>query len=211
MAAITHIHVHLVHRSTDHPFHLLHLCPQRVAVIGTSLKALCSDEPSAATADCHADLVAKLVRLARFALGDASHCGLMHAVDLVLVVSLLGMDVARRTCRSTWRNTRSTASASAAMSITLLDRQALGACRLHQSFAHAVVEPRIGRETNHLGLHRCIYVDFKSMGRTARMCMPESIVARSIPPTAVRRTEMAGSDWPQVDYKKIFCSLRGAC
>src|ERR1700733_15194621 len=96
MAAITHIQVHLANRVTDHPFHLLHLCRQRVAVIGTSRKAPCSEEPSATTADCHADLVAKLVPLARFALGDALHRGLMHAVDLVFVMPLLRMDVARR-------------------------------------------------------------------------------------------------------------------
>src|ERR1700757_3613311 len=39
MAAITHIHMHLADRVTDHPFHLLHLCRQRVAVVGTSRKA----------------------------------------------------------------------------------------------------------------------------------------------------------------------------
>src|ERR1019366_10001872 len=47
LAGGTHVHVHRVDRVTDHPFHLPHLCRQRVAVIGTSRKAPCSDEPSA--------------------------------------------------------------------------------------------------------------------------------------------------------------------
>jgi hypothetical protein len=90
------IHVHLANRVTDHPFHLTHLRRQGVAVIGTSRKVPGSDEPSATIADRHADLVAKLVRLSRLALGDALHRRLMHAVDLVFVMPLLGMDVARR-------------------------------------------------------------------------------------------------------------------
>src|ERR1039458_8661139 len=92
MAAITHVDVYLADRVTDHPFHLLHLCRQSVAVIGTSRKAPCSDEPSATTAHRYADLVAKLVWLARLALGDAFDRRLMHAVDLVLVMPLLGVD-----------------------------------------------------------------------------------------------------------------------
>ena len=92
MAAITHVDMHLADRVTDHPFHLLHLRCQSVAVIGTSRKAPCSDEPSAATAHRYADLVAKLVRLACLTLGDAFNRRLMHAVDLVLVVPLLGVD-----------------------------------------------------------------------------------------------------------------------
>ena len=45
------------------------------------------------------------------------------------------------------------------MPVTLLDRQAFGARRLHQPLAAAVVEPRIGGKTNRLGLHRRIHVD----------------------------------------------------
>ena len=80
----------------DHALDLLHLRGQRVAIIGISSKALRAHQPSAPAAHRHTDLVAELVRLARLALGDALDFGLMHAVDLVLVVPLLRVDPMRR-------------------------------------------------------------------------------------------------------------------
>jgi hypothetical protein len=79
----------------DQAFHLLHLCSQRVAVVGISSEALRADEPSTTTAYRDTHLVAKLILLARLALGDALHFRFMHRVDLVLVMPLLCMDSMR--------------------------------------------------------------------------------------------------------------------
>jgi len=46
----------------------------------------------AAIAHVYMHLVAKLIGLARLALGDALHLGFMHTIDLVLVLPLLCVD-----------------------------------------------------------------------------------------------------------------------
>ena len=96
VAAIAHVHVRFAHLLADQAFDLLHLCGQRVAVIGISGKALRADEPSAPAGDRDTHLVAELILLARLALGDALDFGFMHRVDLVLVVPLLCVDAMRR-------------------------------------------------------------------------------------------------------------------
>src|ERR1035437_5431674 len=83
------------HLVGDQAFDLLHLCSQRVAVIGISSEALRADEPSTTTAYRDTHLVAKLILLARLALGDALHFRFMHTVDLVLVMLLLCVDSMR--------------------------------------------------------------------------------------------------------------------
>src|ERR1017187_1631246 len=95
VASIAHIDVHFADLVCDQAFDLLHLCSQRVAVIGISSEALRTDEPSTATAYRDTHLVAKLILLARLALGDALHFRFMHTVDLVLVMPLLCVDSMR--------------------------------------------------------------------------------------------------------------------
>src|ERR1019366_6067490 len=95
VASIAHIDVHFAHLVGDQAFDLLHLCSQRVAVIGISSEALGADEPSTTTAYRDTHLVAKLILLARLAFGDALHFRFMHAVDLVLVMLLLCVDSMR--------------------------------------------------------------------------------------------------------------------
>src|ERR1017187_965449 len=96
VAAIAHVYMHLADPVPDHAFELLHLRGQRVTIVGIGGKTFGADQPSASTGDRHTDLVAELIGLARLALGDALHLGFMHAIDLVLVVPLLGVDAMRR-------------------------------------------------------------------------------------------------------------------
>ena len=71
--------------------------------------------------------------------------------------------------------------AAANMPITLLDREALSTCGLHQPLAHALVEPGIGGKTNGLGLSVVsMLTRFNSAGRITRIFMPASIGPRSI-------------------------------
>src|ERR1019366_3590910 len=56
--------------------------------------------------------------------------------------------------------------AAANMLITLLDREALSTCGLHQPLAHALIESRIGGKTNGLGLNCRIHVDALQLSRT---------------------------------------------
>ena len=92
VTAIAHVHMRLADPLADHVPDLLHLRRQRVTIIGIAGKAFCTDQPSAPTGGSHTDLVAELIRLARLALGDAGHLGLMHAVHLVLLMPLLRVD-----------------------------------------------------------------------------------------------------------------------
>src|ERR1035438_7422050 len=89
VASIAHVHVRLTDLGPDYVFNLLHLYSQRVAIIRISREALGADEPSATTAYRDTHLVAELILLARFALGDAFDLRLVYAVDLVLVMPLL--------------------------------------------------------------------------------------------------------------------------
>ncbi len=95
VASIAHVHVHFADLVGDQALDLLHLCSQRVAIIGISSEALRAYEPSATTAHRDTHLVAKLILLARLALGDALHFRFMHTVDLVLVMPLLCVDSMR--------------------------------------------------------------------------------------------------------------------
>ena len=52
------------------------------------------------------------------------------------------------------------------MLITLLDREAFGARRLHQPLAHALVKSGIGGKTNRLGLNCRVHVDALQLGGT---------------------------------------------
>ena len=77
VASIAYIDLHCADLVGDQAFDLLHLCSQRVAIVGISREALGADEPSTATADRYTDLVAELVLFARLALGDALRFRLM--------------------------------------------------------------------------------------------------------------------------------------
>src|ERR1022692_3763431 len=48
VASIAHVHVHFADLVGDQAFHLLHLCSQRVAVIGISSEAFGTNEPPTA-------------------------------------------------------------------------------------------------------------------------------------------------------------------
>ena len=52
------------------------------------------------------------------------------------------------------------------MPITLLDREALSTCGLHQPLAHALVESGIGGKTNGLGLNCRVHVNALQLSRT---------------------------------------------
>src|SRR5260370_41359452 len=69
VASIAHIDVRFAHLGGDQACDLLHLCSQRVAVIGMSSKALRADEPPTTAAHRDTHLVAKLLLLSRLALG----------------------------------------------------------------------------------------------------------------------------------------------
>src|SRR5208337_4681648 len=92
VAAIAHVYMHLADPIPDRAFELLHLRGQRVTIVRIGGKTFGADQPPAPAGDRHTDLVAELIGLARLALGDALHLGFMHAVELVLVVPLLGVD-----------------------------------------------------------------------------------------------------------------------
>src|ERR1019366_3671201 len=170
-----------------------HLCSQRVAIVGISCEALRADEPSSTTTYRDTHLVSKLILLARLALGDALHFRFMHTVDLVLVMPLLCMDLMRsrkQPCKFVgWRFNLAfylandapqlrfhlasrciTAGlhqqAAANMLITLLDREALSTCGLHQSLTHALIESGIGGKTNGLGLNCRVHIDALQLSRT---------------------------------------------
>jgi hypothetical protein len=96
MAAIAHIHVDFSNSVAHQVTHLLHLRTKRVTIIGIARKAFRANEPSAATAYCHTNLVAKLVWLARLTLGDAFDFRFMNTVDLVLIMPLLSVNAMRR-------------------------------------------------------------------------------------------------------------------
>src|ERR1017187_7514380 len=96
VAAIAHVYMHLADPIPDHAFELLHLRGQRVTIVGIGGKTFGADQPSAPTGDRHTDLVAELIGLARLTLGNTLHLGFMHAVALVLVVLLRGVDAMRR-------------------------------------------------------------------------------------------------------------------
>ena len=103
LASMAHIDVHRADLVGDQALDLLHLCSRRVAVIGICSEALRADEPSTTAAHRDTHLVAKLILLARLALGDALDFRFMHTVDIVLVLPLLFVDSMR------WPVPRSTA------------------------------------------------------------------------------------------------------
>ena len=88
MASIAHVHMRLADLVADQALDLLHLCSQRVAVVGISIEALRADEPSTTTVHRDTHLVAELILLARLAFCDALHFRLMNQVNLVLVMPL---------------------------------------------------------------------------------------------------------------------------
>ena len=96
VAAIAHVHMHLANPLPDHALDLFHLLGQRVTIVGVARETPRADQPSAPAGNCHAHFVAELKLLARLAFGDALDLRLMYAVDLVLIVPLLGMDSMRR-------------------------------------------------------------------------------------------------------------------
>src|ERR1019366_4954670 len=55
--------------------------------------------------------------------------------------------------------------AAAKVLITLLDREALSSCGLHQALTHALIESGIGGETNGLGLNCRVHVDALQLSR----------------------------------------------
>ena len=74
-----------------------------MAVVGIAGDTHCSQQPATLARNRHADLLAKLVLLARLALGDAHHLWLVHAVNLRLILPLLLVDPLSRTRGfSTW-------------------------------------------------------------------------------------------------------------
>ena len=93
VTTIAHVHMHFTHLVTDQVIDLLQLLGQRVAIVGISSEALGADEPSSTAAHRDADFIAELVLLACLTLGDALDFRLMHRVDLVLVMPLLGVDL----------------------------------------------------------------------------------------------------------------------
>ncbi len=62
-----------------------------MAVVGIAGNTHCSRQPATLARHRHADLLAKLVLLARLALGEAHHLWLVHAVNLRLILPLLSV------------------------------------------------------------------------------------------------------------------------
>ena len=71
VASIAHVHMHFADLVGDQAPDLLHLCSQRVAIIGISSEALCTDEPSTTTAYRETHLVAVFMLLGRLRDGHA--------------------------------------------------------------------------------------------------------------------------------------------
>ncbi len=94
--------MHLADPFPDHALDLFHLRGQRVAIVGIGGKTFGADQPSAPAGNRHAHSVAELMGLARLAFGDALDLGHMYAVDLVIVVPLLGTQ-----CATTFSSLRS--------------------------------------------------------------------------------------------------------
>jgi hypothetical protein len=85
------------HPFADHLFDLFHLRGQCVAVVGIFREAFRADKSSAPVSDCDTDGIAEFIWLAGLALSsNALDRRFMHAVDLVLVVPMLGMVAMRR-------------------------------------------------------------------------------------------------------------------
>ena len=88
MAAVAHIHKHLLGTSGD-AFYLLQGFRQGMAVIRIAVARLGSDKPTAPAGGGYGDFAALLVAFMGFAFADALYGRFMNTVDLIAVVSLL--------------------------------------------------------------------------------------------------------------------------